>query len=275
MFAQVWHDPVILKHCLIKNIMSFSVLLAITFSISTCSGKPSCDTQPSLKILFVGNSYTSINNVPNLVKGIACDHNINLDVTSIAPGGASFAKHVINHKSDRFISTKHWDYIVLQNQSVTPSQSSKINYRHSVPRARILVKAAKTVNSNAKVVYFVTWGREKGGVFCRFGSSCDFHQHTKALLKGYSEYAQATGGKLAKIGSAWKFIVDDPNAPFDPGDLWRPDGSHAELIGSYLAAAVIAAETFDISPIGSTLPDGISDGNGEYVLEVVNRIVGN
>ena len=47
----------------------------------------------SSKVLFIGNSYTSVNNLPDLVSQIYTTAGETFDYTMSAPGGCTFQQH--------------------------------------------------------------------------------------------------------------------------------------------------------------------------------------
>ena len=79
--------------------------------------------QSTKKVLFLGNSYTEVNNLPLLLKQMAASNEDELSFDSYTPGGYRF----INHNSDPTtlsnINSATWDYVVLQAQSQETSLS--------------------------------------------------------------------------------------------------------------------------------------------------------
>ena len=80
-------------------------------------------TAQSLEVLFIGNSYTYANNMPQMVSEIALSFGDSLIYETSTPGGATFNIHSTNISTLNKISQKPWDYIVLQAQSQEPSFS--------------------------------------------------------------------------------------------------------------------------------------------------------
>ena len=72
-------------------------------------------------MLFIGNSYTYVNNLPNLVKQIALSFGDSLIYDIITPGGATFNTNANNTQTLAKINQQQWDYVVLQAQSQEPS----------------------------------------------------------------------------------------------------------------------------------------------------------
>ena len=239
-------------------------------AVAGCAGKT------VQKVLFIGNSYTQFNNLPGLVKDIACSGGHKIEVTAFTPGGYWFSQHAVDKRALDLITSKRWRFVVLQNQSQVPGWKPAHVTSKSIPHAATLVKAIKANNRKTKIIYFVTWGKENGdSENCKYHSKvCTFAGHTQALLKGYTLYRNATGGKLAKAGPAWKAVVDDRKSPFDSGELWVADHSHPELRGSYLAACTIFAAMFDQSPSGLHYPTRLSKRDAAYLQTIAAKTMG-
>ena len=73
------------------------------------------------RALFLGNSYTSYNSLPNLVEDIATSLGDSLIHDRNTPGGQTIAGHASNVTSLSKIASQEWDYVILQSQSQEPS----------------------------------------------------------------------------------------------------------------------------------------------------------
>jgi hypothetical protein len=73
------------------------------------------------RALFIGNSYTQVNNLPLMVSNVASSVGDTLVFDSNTPGGFTFKGHSTNANSLAKISAGNWDYVVLQEQSQLPS----------------------------------------------------------------------------------------------------------------------------------------------------------
>jgi len=239
------------------------------------NGVPDTDERPILNVLFIGNSYTSANNLPDLFKQLADSKNYNVSVRQVTPGGYRFEAHASNIATLNAISSEQWDVVVLQNQSQVPGWRPGAVSTYSLPHAQTLVNAIEANNSDTDIVYYATWGREHGDADnCDYYSLvCTFSGHTQALLDGYSIYQNATGGTLGLVGTAWEMVVDDNSAPFSLGDLWSSDGSHPSLVGSYLTASVLFAAAFHESPLGADFTSSLSTENATYLQQVAAEVM--
>ena len=104
----------------------------------------------TVDVLFIGNSYTYANNMPQMVSEIASSFGDTLNFESSTPGGATFNFHSTNINTLNKISQKPWDYVVLQAQSQEPSFSPiqvQMMFSHMLKFLLILLHLILTVRS--------------------------------------------------------------------------------------------------------------------------------
>lgn len=229
-----------------------------TNGIGGAGGAGPGDCNQVESVLFIGNSYTAYNDLPGLVGSFAIGQSCSVNIESNTPGGVSFADHLQDATTLRLLEQGGWDAVVLQNFSQTPSQPPEEVEMTSLLDAEALADLARQHSPDARIVYYVTWGRRDGDADnCdTYPKVCTFEGHTEALIEGYEMYATATDGELARVGPAWRFVVEDPDAPEGAAELWTNDGSHPTLAGSYLAASVIFLRLFD-RPSSSDFEAGV------------------
>src|SRR5215216_2269984 len=80
------------------------------------------DNQGPLHVLFIGNSYTFVNNLPRLVAALAANEARPLQTESVTEGGATLKLHWQKGDALRAIRQGHWDYVVLQEHSTLGSK---------------------------------------------------------------------------------------------------------------------------------------------------------
>ena len=96
----------------LQRIKKLSIVWVFSFLLLTVQGQ-------TKRVLFLGNSYTSVNNLPQMVSDVAASVGDNLIFDSNAPGGYYFGDHLINTVSVNKIKSGNWDYVVLQDQSLS------------------------------------------------------------------------------------------------------------------------------------------------------------
>jgi hypothetical protein len=73
------------------------------------------------QVLFIGNSYTGVNNLPQLFSDLSLSLGDSVFVDSYNPGGYTFEMHVVDANTIAKINSRPWDFVVLQEQSQRPS----------------------------------------------------------------------------------------------------------------------------------------------------------
>ncbi|MDH3732786.1 MAG: hypothetical protein OEU54_04595 [Gemmatimonadota bacterium] len=185
-----------------------------------------------LRVLFIGNSYTYVNDLPMQVQRIAesADAELSLEVVSVTPGGMTLEHHWTDGVARRLIRQGGWTHVVLQEQSTRPIDDPALFRQY----ARMFDEEIDRVG--AKTVFYLTWAR----------------QHRPAsqdtLSHEYLTAAAELSASVAPVGMAWqRALEEDPSLV-----LHHEDRSHPGPTGTYVAALVLYATLFDASPVGVT-----------------------
>lgn len=205
------------------------------------------------RVLFIGNSYTSVNNLPELLSGLATAGKHRMVVELIAVGGATLAQHLQSPSVRIQLAAQHWNYVVLQEQSVVPAVAVA-RTAGMYPAIRVLVKDIRA--QDARPILLLTWGRRDGLPESGYH---DYRTMQSEITTGYLTIADELDVTVAPVGVAWMTVVRE-----DPGlALWLADGSHPSLTGSFLAACTLYATIYHQSPAGLRVPEGIAKDVGD------------
>ena len=197
------------------------------------------------KALFLGNSYTAYNSLPNLVEDIANSLGDSLVHDRNTPGGQTMAGHASNMTSLAKISSQEWDYVVLQSQSQEPSFSPSQVANDVYPYAARLTDSIRSNTSCGTPLFFMTWGRKNGDASncTNYPTICTYEGMQQRLRESYMEMASTNIGRVSPVGMAWKRVREEhPEI-----ELYNPDESHPSYAGSYLAASVFYCSIFQKS----------------------------
>ena len=188
----------------------------------------SCDSQPTTRILFIGNSYTFVNGgLDKQLKGLAPL----AETECIAIGGYRLESHWNDSNTVRIIRDGKWDYVILQEQSQLPV----INQKKFYDFARKFDEEIRS--SGAKTILLMTWERPDSR---KFGVTTD------NLAAAYTAIGRELGVKVAPAGLAFeRAIRGKPELT-----LYSQDG-HPTVEGTYLAACVLYQTIFENSPVGN------------------------
>lgn len=223
------------------------------------------------RILFLGNSYTQVNNLSVLLKDLALSKGDSVIVDSNTPGGFTLQGHSTNATSLTKINAGNYDYVVLQEQSQLPSFSPGQVANDVFPYALLLDSLIHTANSCAKTVFYMTWGRKYGDASncANYAPVCTYEGMQMRLRDSYVQMAIDNEAMVAPAGMAWRSSWYSDSTI----NLWSSDNSHPSLAGSYLTACTMYATIFRKSPVGATVTTGITPTIGSFLQGVANQIV--
>lgn len=223
--------------------------------------------QDSSKVLFIGNSYTYVNDLPQLVTDLANSLGDYVSQASSTSGGATLSNHASNSNTYSMINSDQWDFVVLQAQSQEPSFPDAQVDTQTIPYA---IQIADSVYENyfcSDVMMFMTWGRENGDPQWQPISTYEGMQ--ARLRNAYMRMADSVQGSVSPVGMAWKQVRDN----YPSVQLYAGDGSHPSLEGSYLAACTFYASIFRKSPVGATFISNVDPVVALQLQQVASDVV--
>lgn len=222
-----------------------------------------CSSEPAVRVLFVGNSFTSSNGLPGMVRDLAEAADRRIDTGVMAPGGWWWRDHAASEKTMSAIADGEWDFVVLQEQSMVPALPDMAR-RESRPAAVSLSVA--TIEAGARPVLFLTWGHRDGNADVGHSS---YSTMQVAIANTYSEISAAVTGEVAPVGMAWWMVrAERPDL-----SLYQSDGIHPSKEGSYLAAAVITATILNVDANGLDRSLGLPDDTAAQLRAFAARAV--
>lgn len=249
----------------ILSLISITVLFffVIFFSVTTHGNST------TVKVLFIGNSLTYINNLPGMVADIARPHGDRVIYDLYAPGGARLKHHASNPEVLKKIKGKFWDFVVFQEQSQYPGFSDKQLSKDVLPYAKRLTEAVKSADDRSDVVFYMTMARRNGDPDNQNVSSelLTYEGMQKRVNRCYLEMGKSNKALIAPVGEVWRTIRQEK-----PGLNLYSDNSHPNRIGTYLAACVFYVAFFGKASVGSSIPDGVDRASAQYIQRTVDRI---
>ena len=248
----------------LKNSIKKLILIFLFF--------PNIMLAQSIDILFIGNSYTYANNMPQMVSDIALSFGDTLIFQTSTFGGATFNSHSSNVSTLDKISQKNWDYVVLQAQSQEPSFSPSQVANDVYPYAQILIDSITSNSICTEPVFFMTWGRKYGDQQnCQFYPPvCTYLGMQNRLRESYLSMSFTSNATCAPVGISWKeSILQDSSI-----NLYTSDNSHPSIYGSYLTACTFYSTIYKKPSLGSTyIPVGIDSLTAIFLQNVASKTV--
>lgn len=195
------------------NKLILTLILTIGFGVSGWG------QQKSIHVLFVGNSLTYTNNLPELVQSEAANMSVSIKTEILANANYALEDHWNDGELQRLIKTGNFDFVVVQQ-----GPSSQHDGRE------MLLKFGKRIKAlcdqyHCRLVFFMVW------------PAIANIQTFDGVVQNYTDAASETNSILCPVGKSWKEYIEKT------GDYsyYGPDGFHPSLKGSKEAARIISS----------------------------------
>ena len=229
--------------------------------------------QLSRRVLFLGNSYTATNNLPQMVASMASSTNDTLVYDSYSPGGYTLRDHATDPTSLNKIVTGSWNYVVLQEQSQIPSFPSAQVDTMMFPYGRQLDELIDQTNPCTETVLYMTWGRKNGdAVNCpNWPPVCTYNGMDSLIKLRYMMLADTMQGEVSPVGAVWHYLrTYHPNI-----ELYQPDESHPSVAGTYAAALTFYTVFFRKNPAIVSFNSTLSSADANIIKNAVAEVLFN
>ena len=215
------------------------------------------------RVLFIGNSLTFVNDLPEVFAELARSGGHSVEVDMSAQGGQTLADHATSPSTLKKITDQRWNFVVLQEQSKIPAIAEQ-HSQQMVPAVRLL--DGKIGEIGAYTMLFMTWAGRDGLPGAGFE---DYAAMQAGIETGYLEVAGEIGAMVAPAGAAWQRALEgDPQL-----ELWQRDGIHPSPEGTYLAACVFYATLLGQSPEGASYLAGLPEETARFLQAVAAETV--
>jgi len=223
------------------------------------------------RVLFIGNSYTATNNLPQMLYNLALSLGDTISHDNHTPGGYTFFMHSSHSTTTSKINSQDWDYVVLQAQSQEPSLPPAQVEMETYPYAQMLDHKIHMNNRCTKTMFYMTWGRKYGdGMYCAaYPPVCTFEGMGQRLRESYLEMSTNLFAQVAPVGVAW----ENARMADSTINLWSADNSHPSVAGTYLTACVFYASIFKQSPVGAPFMSSLGTGDAYFLQQIAAQTV--
>lgn len=180
-----------------------------------------------MRILMLGNSFTSTNHMPQMLAELT-----GAEVVHHTRGGARLSEQLnpktrLGAQTQAALEQEHWDYVVLQEMSHGPMTASQSFFSG-------VEQLCKQIWANgATPILYATWAYQKGGAKLA-AKGWDYDEMAHKLHDAYHEAAQKNHALVADAGQRFYELSAAQ-------DLYAGDGVHPNELGSRIAAETIAA----------------------------------
>jgi len=200
-----------------------------------------------MKILFVGNSHTYVNEVPHIVSELFRTQGLLVpDVTMLTVPGMSLEYHRDQPQVQFNLKYGNYDKVVFQDVAHPFIGYDKL--MDDVDKILPLVNRNKT-----EVCLYMTW------------ASVAHPEDQVEMIRSYTDASIKHSTKLAKVGMVWDRIrYEHPEI-----NLYFTDGEHASIYGSFLAAATIFKTLSNVKEANPNLSDSFFDSFDREKIKVI------
>lgn len=247
--------PVAFMRLFARAFQTSPLLCILLLLLNLCPAK--AEEAPTVRVLFVGNSYTYFNNMPDMFDAMCASTGLLKPlVGSVTDGGLNLADHV--RRNDLAIALtngarsdgKPWDVLVLQHQSVLSASAAvdPAGLTSWAQAAATITSMARQRNPNILIVLFETWARHpkvwetgKADVPLMGPNPEVMHQRVRSSVQAVFNAVQSQIAEtqsrilISPVGDFWQ----QSRSSLPAIELFNDDGTHPNPTGSWLTALTI------------------------------------
>ncbi len=184
---------------------------------------PATQVPADYNLLFVGNSLTYSNLLPQLVVKRAKEaHDLVINAHTIAYGNYAIIDHWDDGVVQLEIASGQYDYVIIQQGPSSQAFGRQVLIEYGA-------KFKELCESNdTELVYFMVW------------PSRQYYHTFDGVIKNHEDAAAMNNALLAPVGQVWKRYFDSTQ----DFSYYGSDSFHPSLKGSQVAAEVIVNTLF-------------------------------
>ena len=169
-----------------------------------------------MKLLFIGNSHTYYNGMPETVRRLFEATGQRTHVTMLAEGGKGLSYHATSPNTLFNIRCGEYDAVIVQDKAS--------GFEEGAFRAAAAALLETAQKAESALYFFMPW------ITTREDAAAQ-----SAMSDAYRNFCYANGCFFAPVGEVFARLRR--TEPIET--LYREDGSHATPFGSYVAAVTI------------------------------------
>jgi hypothetical protein len=210
--------------------------------------EPEEEPPNALRVLFIGNSLTSTNNLPGVLESLADSADVEQPLVwgAVTGSDVSLEDHWNAGTARAGLEARQWHVVFMQQGPSSLPQ----NAQHLAEWSERWATEIRAIP--ARPALYMVWPVPDGSY--------------QAVSDAYRNAAEGIDGMLAPVGEAFREALRrDPEAP-----LFQNDDFHPSLHGTYLAAIVMLAVLYDVEPVG--LPAGVRTDRGTLRIPAADAL---
>lgn len=246
--------------------MKLRLIIALTAFIYTSAMAQQQTIKENISVLFIGNSYTFMNDMPFIFQKMAKEEGYNAYVDTLVHGGKNLQYHADRKETYEKIRSRNWTYVVIQghsNEFATPK--TEIEKKSKVNLGRI-IDSVRTNNSCTKIVLYMTWAYKNGNP--NWEPINSYEKMQNMVAENYMWVAKDFNAIVCPVGIIW----EDVRKKMKNLNLYIEDEKHPNLYGSFISAATFFTTITKQSPVGSPIKIDLAKDTKEFIEREVFAI---
>ena len=223
-------------------------------------------------VLFIGNSFTFRQGseedpaVPRYFKNIASNLGVTTNIDFVVRSSYTLTKYA--DKNDELgsivetkLTTKKYDYVILQEQSTTPINSYN-NFLSAVVKLKTRIEQTQ---NNCQTILYETWGSPTGIEGTTYKTTSEMEL---ALRSAYENAAKEAGCVVNYVGKAFAYAYETLGI-----NIYAEDNRHQSNLGAYYSAAVHVRSIFNFKVANCTDYCGLNQNECKALLQAADYII--
>lgn len=222
------------------------------------------------RVLFIGNSYTYVNDLPLMLSNVAASANDTVAYDSHTIGGYTLKQHASDAVTLSKIMQGNWDVVVLQEQSQLPAFPITQVEADVFPYAQKLDSIIRHYNNCAETIFYMTWGYKNGdaGNCAAYPPICTYQGMDSLLRARYMMMADSNDAVISPVGPVRRYI----RTHYPTIELYDIDGSHPSLAGTYAAACSFYTVIFRKDPSAITYNSSLTSSDANNIRTAAKAV---
>lgn len=250
----------ILKKGLLGSLMGF-------FSFTSTKAMANEPTPNAMSVLFIGNSYTHMNKMPEMFEQIALSKKMKIEVTMDAKSNHTFKMHSERPELYQSIKSKKWDYVVIQGFSRELMYDYTQIDTASIPYFNKIVDSIYANNPCTNILLYMTWGYKEGSALMPETDS--YLKMSERIANGYKYLSNIYDFPIVPVGDVYKYVREK----YPDINLYQEDNQHPMPVASYLVASSFYSAIFKSAPTDSYVPKAVKPEEAKLMQNAAFTIV--
>lgn len=230
-------------------------LICIGFSVLSFS--------QSDEVLFIGNSVTYFNDMPEIFKNIAASKGKNLSITTHTPGGTGFVNHVDDPSLYQKIRSKNYKYVIMQPGT---AESAGHSYPVTVTaeRGRKIRDSIRKYSPCSKIfLYEIPYGVPSANEYNTYFTIQQKIKDSITKMSNLMQVEMVPAGESARnyYNSSQDLALHGSYNDIHPGPK-----------GSYLVAASMYSAIFQDQVFPSAFYNGLPQNTAESFQNIADQV---